>query len=119
RRSESTSVDTAVPFDVLGEVNAAALSWPEGFHIHPKLARQLDKRRERFDLDTALEWGHAETLAFGSLTREGIVVRLTGQDSERGTFSQRHLVLHDVRTGEKYCPLAHYGAARFEVYNSP
>ncbi len=112
-------VDTAVDFDVLKEIDEAALSWPEGFHVHPKLKRSFDKRREAFGLDARIEWAHAEALAFGSLLREGTVVRLSGQDAQRGTFSQRHLVLHDAETGEEYCPLASYGKGRFEVWNSP
>jgi 2-oxoglutarate dehydrogenase E1 component len=112
-------VDTNVSFDVLKEINEAALTAPAGFHIHPKLKRQLDKRREKFSEDVAIEWAHAETLAFGSLLREGFVIRLSGQDSQRGTFSQRHLVLHDPETGATYTPLADLGEGRFEIYNSP
>ena len=103
----------------LVEVNEAALSWPESFHPHPKLARQLDRRRADFGADFALEWAHAETLALGTLLREGVAIRISGQDSERGTFSQRHLVLHDVETGGEVIPLAGIGDARFEVHNSP
>ena len=68
-----------------------------------------------------IDWGHAESLAFGSLLADGIAIRLTGQDTERGTFSHRHLVLHDVHTGERYTPMQHLAdsKARFEVHNSP
>jgi 2-oxoglutarate dehydrogenase E1 component len=111
--------DTSVPFDVLKEINEAALTAPEGFKIHPKLKRQLDKRREKFSEGVSIEWAHAETLAFGSLLREGFVIRLSGQDSQRGTFSQRHLVLHDPDTGATYTPLSDFGDGRFEIYNSP
>jgi 2-oxoglutarate dehydrogenase E1 component len=112
-------VDTEVSFELLKEINEAALTAPEGFHIHPKLKRQLDKRRENFSEDVSIEWAHAETLAFGSLLKEGFVIRLSGQDSQRGTFSQRHLVLHDVETGATYTPLSDLGDGRFEIYNSP
>jgi 2-oxoglutarate dehydrogenase E1 component len=112
-------VETAVPFDVLQEIDQVALSAPEGFRVHPKLKRQLDKRRDSFSEDVKIEWAHAETLAFGSLLREGFVIRLSGQDSQRGTFSQRHLVLHDVKTGETHTPLGELGHGRFEIYNSP
>jgi 2-oxoglutarate dehydrogenase E1 component len=111
--------DSTVPFEVLSEINRAALSAPESFHMHPKLKRQLDRRREKFSPDVRIEWAHAETLAFGSLLREGFVIRLSGQDSQRGTFSQRHLVLHDVETGDVHTPLSDLGEGRFEIYNSP
>ena len=109
----------SVPFDVLVEVNTAAVATPEGFTVHPKLERQLARRHDGFGPDFSLDWGHAEALAFGSLLWEGVPVRLTGQDSQRGTFSHRHLVLHDSETGQQHTPLAEYGKARFTVYNSP
>ena len=87
----------SVPFDVLVEVNTAAVATPEGFTVHPKLERQLARRHDGFGPDFSLDWGHAEALAFGSLLWEGVPVRLTGQDSQRGTFSHRHLVLHRLR----------------------
>lgn len=114
-----TEVDTRVPLEDLIRLNAASMARPEGFRVHPKLGRQLNKRLEDFGADTTLEWAHAETLAFASLLEENFPVRLTGQDSERGTFSQRHLVLHDVETGDEHIPLEEVGTARFEVYNSP
>ena len=109
----------SVPFDVLVEVNAAAVATPGGFTIHPKLKRQLARRDDGFGPEFSLDWGHAEALAFGSLLWEGVPVRLTGQDSQRGTFSHRHLVLHDSETGQQHTPLAEYGTARFTVINSP
>ena len=109
----------SVPFDVLVEVNTAAVATPEGFTVHPKLERQLARRHDGFGPDFSLDWGHAEALAFGSLLWEGVPVRLTGQDSQRGTFSHRHLVLHDSETGQQHTPLAEYGKASFTVYNSP
>jgi 2-oxoglutarate decarboxylase len=104
---------------VLGE---ELLSVPDGFTVHPKLVRQLEQRREALQSeDGRINWAHAEALAFATLLTEGIPVRLTGQDSERGTFSQRHLVLHDPRTGQEHCAIAHLpGAlAPMELHNSP
>jgi 2-oxoglutarate dehydrogenase E1 component len=116
---EPVEADTPVDLASLTEINAGALEVPAGFTVHPKLARQLSRRKDDFGEDSSLDWAHAETLAFGSLVRDGIPVRLTGQDSERGTFSQRHLVLHDAETGERVTPLARLGPGRFEIYNSP
>ena len=102
-------------------LNAALLERPEGFSPHPKLDRTLQKRRESLHQPGGVDWSHAEQLAFASILTDGTPVRLTGQDSERGTFSQRHLVLHDTVTGERYIPLHHISQARasFAVYNSP
>jgi 2-oxoglutarate dehydrogenase E1 component len=112
-------VDTRISFEALVRLNDACLQTPEGFNVHPKLERQLKRRAYEFGPDFRMEWAHAETLAFASLLEEGVPIRLSGQDSERGTFSQRHLVLHDVETGAEYVPLEHIGTARFEAYNSP
>ncbi len=112
-------VETAVSFETLERINRVAYSWPEPFHVHPKLKRQLDRRREGFSPEAELDWAYAETLAFGSILEEGVPIRMTGQDSQRGTFSQRHLVLHDHETGDEYAPLSSMGGARFEIYNSP
>ena len=93
---------------------------PEDFTVHPKLMKQLLRRGEALDAG-GIDWGHAEALAFASLLVEGIPIRLTGQDTERGTFSHRHLVLHDAENGGVYAPIQHLrdGQASFEVYNSP
>jgi len=111
--------DTAIPLERLVRLNSAALRVPEGFTVHPKLRRQLERREAGFDLDTRLEWAHGESLALGGLLEDGVPVRFTGQDAQRGTFSHRHLVLHDVNSGETHTPLAQLGPARLEVYNSP
>jgi 2-oxoglutarate dehydrogenase E1 component len=110
--SVESDVVTAVEEHRLRALNEELLRVPEGFTVHPKLAKQLDRRRD---------WGQAEELAFASLLVEGIPVRLTGQDTERGTFSHRHLVLHDAETGEIYTPVQNLreAAASFEVHNSP
>ncbi len=101
-------------------MNEQLLSWPDGFTVHPRLARQLVRRRDALGPAGTIDWGLAEALAFASLLTEGTPIRLSGQDSERGTFSQRHAVLHDVNTGATYVPLQHLvGAAAFEVHNSP
>jgi 2-oxoglutarate dehydrogenase E1 component len=111
---------TAVPADRLRELNAELLAVPSGFTVHPKLAKQLERRIEALD-QGGIDWGQAEALALSSLIVEGIPVRLTGQDTKRGTFSQRHMVFHDAETGEEYAPIKHLSgaAASMEVYNSP
>jgi 2-oxoglutarate dehydrogenase E1 component len=111
---------TAVPGARLRQLEDELLAVPEHFTVHPKLARQLERRTTALD-EGGIDWGQAESLAFASLLVEGIPIRLTGQDSERGTFSHRHLVLHDATTGERYTPMQHLEAATasFEVHNSP
>jgi 2-oxoglutarate dehydrogenase E1 component len=98
-------------------------SWPDGFTVHPKLLRQLERRRKSVESGGGggLEWAHAEALAFASLLVEGVPIRLTGQDTERGTFSQRHLVLHDATSGARWAPIQHLARARspMELHNSP
>ena len=110
---------TGVPFDVLSSINDISLTVPDGFTPHDKLWRQLSRRAKDFSPEKSLDWGHAEALAFGSLLIDEIPVRLTGQDAERGTFSHRHLVLHDSETGEEFVPLRSVADTRLEVYNSP
>ena len=120
KRQSTPEPSTAVTADTLTGLNAALLAVPDGFALHPKLQRQLERRRDLSGKD-GIEWAHAESLAFATLLTEGTPIRLTGQDTERGTFSQRHLVLHDVHTGARYVPIQHLaGATRsFELYNSP
>jgi 2-oxoglutarate dehydrogenase E1 component len=115
-----TIVETAVAEAELRKLNDELLRVPDGFTIHPKLDRQLDRRRVALD-EGGIDWGQAEALAFASLLGEGVAVRLTGQDTERGTFSHRHLVFHDLHTGIHHTPMQHLSvaAASFEVYNSP
>jgi 2-oxoglutarate dehydrogenase E1 component len=120
RTDTGEAVMTAVPAERLLELNEQLLRVPERFDVNPKLAKQLDRRREALR-EGGIDWGQAEALAFASLLEEGIPIRLSGQDTERGTFSHRHAVLHDSKTGETYTPLQQLptGAAAFEIYNSP
>lgn len=120
-RTPSPEVATAVDADRLRRLNEDLLRVPEGFTIHPKLVRPLDQRRDAMGADGGITWAHAEQLAFASLLQEGTPIRLTGQDAERGTFSQRHLVLHDPKTGQEYCPIQNLpeALAPMELHNSP
>jgi 2-oxoglutarate dehydrogenase E1 component len=120
RHDTGEAVVTAVPAERLHELNEQLLSVPEGFEVNEKLAKQLERRREAFQ-QGGIDWGQAEALAFASLLEDGIPIRLSGQDTERGTFSHRHAVLHDARTGEMHTPLQQLktSAAAFEIYNSP
>ncbi len=126
-RSASPEVSTAVPADRLRVLGEELLSVPDGFTVHPKLVKQLELRREAMsdgdgqDGGPAVNWAHAEALAFASLLTEGIPIRLTGQDTERGTFSQRHLVLHDAKSGQEYYAMQHLPGAKapMELHNSP
>jgi len=168
-RTPSPDVDTAVAAARVRELGLELLRTPEGFTVHPKLVKQLDRRREALQEragssatgagaavadsnageqsgggggrapgadSTAgeqpggaepekavarIDWAHAEALAFASLLTEGTPVRLTGQDTERGTFSQRHLVLHDAKTGQAFCPIQSLpeALAPMELHNSP
>jgi 2-oxoglutarate decarboxylase len=113
-------VETGVPRDTLERILAGITSWPEDFTPHPKLAKQLERRRNMLRGDAA-DWSMAEALAFGSLVLEGTPIRLTGQDSRRGTFSQRHAVLVDYRTERKWYPLANLSPDQgaFLIYDSP
>ena len=115
RRNIATAIDDA-EFRKLGEVLTTI---PEGFHAHRTLQRILDAKRAMFESGTGFDWATGEALAFGSLLTDGNGVRLSGQDSGRGTFSQRHAVWVDQQTGEKYIPLCHVEPGRFEVRDSP
>ena len=114
-------ISTAVKTETLITVNERLLAWPSDFAPNPKLVKPLERRRAAIGDEGGIDWGHAEALAFGSLLLEGTSVRLTGQDTARGTFSHRHAVLHDVKTGAAFIPLQHLPSAKgaFEIYNSP
>jgi 2-oxoglutarate dehydrogenase E1 component len=120
-RTPSPEVKTAVSAERLRILNDELLRIPAGFTVHPKLVKQLERRRDALGADGGIDWAHAEALAFSSLLTEGTPIRLTGQDVERGTFSQRHMVLHDSKTGQTICPIQSLpGAlAPFELHNSP
>ena len=112
-------VATAVPAKRLQALNEALLTWPKELVVNPRLAKTLERRRD--GIANAIDWGHAEALAFGTLIEDGVHVRLTGQDVERGTFSHRQSVLHDANTGTTFTPLQHVPNAKatMEVVNSP
>ena len=112
--------ETAVAGSVLTTLNEQLLVVPSGFTVIPKLLKQLERRRAALTAGE-IDWAHAEALAFASLLVEGTAIRLTGQDTERGTFSQRHLVLHDATDGRRYAPIQNVPGARapFELHNSP
>jgi 2-oxoglutarate dehydrogenase E1 component len=121
RYHAAMEVDTGVPESELTAIGEAVASYPEGFHIHPKVKKLLEQRSEMARGKRAIDYGMAEALAFGSLVKQGTPVRLTGQDTRRGTFNQRHAALTDIETEEDYVPLEHVSPnqAWFEVYNSP
>ena len=117
---EDDDPKTAVPAEALETLNSQLLSWPSTFKGHAKLLKIIERRRESLH-GGLIDWGHAEALAFGSLLLDGIGVRLSGQDAERGTFAHRNAVLHDIETGGSFTPLANVPGAKahFEIYNSP
>ena len=112
--------DTRTSPQLLTSLNEQLLQVPQGFTVQPKLMKQLERRRPALT-QGEIDWAHAEALAFASLLHEGVSIRLTGQDTERGTFSQRHLVLHDATNDERYAPIQNLAGARapFELHNSP
>jgi 2-oxoglutarate dehydrogenase E1 component len=115
--------ETAVPIERLREINDALLERPQGFAMHRKLERAREKRAHILDNpdERTIEWGTAEELAFATILADRTPIRLTGEDVERGTFSQRHAVFHDVNTGKQFIPLQEFRQARasFEIHNSP
>jgi 2-oxoglutarate dehydrogenase E1 component len=117
---EDIALKTRVPAKTLMALNDELLTFPEGFTPNSKLVRQVERRRRSLEEDS-IDWGTAEALAYAALVVAGHPIRLTGQDTVRGTFSQRHLAFHDERTGEVWIPMQHLvgAAATFEVHNSP
>ncbi|MDP4170619.1 MAG: 2-oxoglutarate dehydrogenase E1 component [Bacillota bacterium] len=115
------TIKTGVPFEKLKKMNEDLLKWPETLNVFPKLAKILKRREDVFQDQGAIDWALAEALAFGTILADGTPIRVSGQDSERGTFAQRNLVLHDSETGDKYSPLHHFPEAKaaFGIYNSP
>lgn len=114
-------IDTSVPIETLKTINEDLLKWPEGFNVFSKLEKILQRRKDAFSDNGKIDWGLAETLAFASILKDGTPVRLTGQDSERGTFAQRNLVLHDSGNGKQFSPLHVLPDAKasFSIHNSP
>ena len=122
-RGAAGKAQTAVPLDVLQATNADLMRLPEGFTVHRKLERGRERRKAMFasPIERTIDWAAAEELALATIIADGIPVRLTGEDVERGTFSHRHAVYHDAVTGEEHVPLQTLagGRASFEIRNSP
>jgi len=118
--NESYEVDTGLTRETLSALTEGLVRVPAGFHVHPKIVKLLEQRAEMGNGKRAADYGFAESLAYGSLLLEGTPVRLTGQDSQRGTFNQRHAVLIDTETEHNYLPLSHLSASQAfcEIYNS-
>jgi 2-oxoglutarate dehydrogenase E1 component len=114
-------ITTALTPEVVKSIDAQLHQWPSEFQVLPKLAKQLEKRSAVVPKGGSIDWAHAEAIAFGSLLTEGVAVRMTGQDVQRGTFSQRHLVLHDHTNDSVYAPISNLKEAKapIEVWNSP
>jgi len=121
KKEKGVSTATGVAKKILVSIGTTVCQIPEGFHLHPKLAKSLAHRQEMVTSDRLVDWSMAETLAFGALLDEGYRIRLSGQDTGRGTFSQRHMILVDQKTEEKYISLNHLSKnqAPLEVWDSP
>jgi len=113
-------VDTGLSPETLAKITDGLVRTPAGFHVHAKIVKLLEQRAEMGRGKRAIDYGFAELLAYGSLVLEGNPVRLTGQDTQRGTFNQRHAVLVDTQTEQEYLPLAHLAPDQSfcEVHNS-
>ncbi len=113
-------VETGLSVEELREITQPLTTYPEDFHIHPKVKKLLEQRAEMGVGKRSVDYGMAEALAFGSLVKAGVPVRLSGQDSRRGTFNQRHSMLLDIENEQEYMPLQHIsaGQARCEIFNS-
>ena len=116
-----TPLSTGMDINILNEIGAALVHLPENFSLHPRLTRLLESRNEMLATQQNVDWAMAEALAFGTLLMESSSIRLSGQDSGRGTFSQRHAVLIDQQTGQPYVPLnhVHVAQAEIEIVDSP
>jgi len=121
RYDASLEVDTGLDAATLGALGEGLVSYPSDFHIHAKVKKLLEQRLEMAQGKRPIDFGMAEALAFGSLLKQGVPIRLTGQDSRRGTFNQRHAALIDVEDEKEYVPLEHMAqdGAWFQIYNSP
>ena len=120
KMTDPTSSITSVSRDRLDEISQSLSVVPQGFNLNPKMVGQMGRRSKMGSGEVPIDWAFAEGLAFGSLLQEGTSVRLSGQDSGRGTFSQRHAVLYDTRTGRPWVPLEGLtrSGVRFEVFDS-
>jgi 2-oxoglutarate dehydrogenase E1 component len=121
-RGAAQKVKTSIPMKQLRGLNEALMKFPDDFHLNPKLKKSVERRRELLDGPSKkVDWATAEELAFASILTEGIPIRLTGEDTARGTFSQRHAVFYDVENGGTYTPLQSFegSQASFQVINSP
>jgi len=119
-QTEWTDEPTALPMDTLKKIGAAISAVPSDFNVNPKIARQLEAKRTAIETGEGIDWATGEALAYGSLLLEGHRVRLSGEDCQRGTFSQRHAVLIDQMTQDEYTPLNNItpDQAKIEIYNS-
>jgi 2-oxoglutarate dehydrogenase E1 component len=121
-RGVAQKVKTSVPLKRLKELNQSLLEFPAEFHLNPKLKRSIERRRKILDKSSSdVDWATAEELAYASILQDSIPIRLTGEDSARGTFSQRHAVFYDIETGGTHVPLQEIpqASASFEILNSP
>ncbi|MDX8045648.1 2-oxoglutarate dehydrogenase E1 component [Gracilibacillus sp. S3-1-1] len=120
-RNGLSDIETAVSKETLLSLNKGLLKRPEGFQPFKKLEKILTKRHQTFEKEEKADWAVAESLAFASILHDGIPIRMSGQDSERGTFAHRHLKLHDVETNDTYCPMhgLEEAKATFDIHNSP
>ncbi len=120
RHKAEYEVETGLSREELNEITEGLTTYPEGFHIHPKIKKLLEQRAEMGNGTRPVDYGMGEALAFGSLVRAGVPVRMSGQDSRRGTFNQRHSVLVDVENEQEYVPLQNIAAdqARCDIFNS-
>jgi 2-oxoglutarate dehydrogenase E1 component len=118
---DEDTVVTSIPIEMLKKLNKELLQWPNDFKVFPKLDKILSRRAEALDDMGKVDWALAETLAFASILGDGTPIRLTGQDTERGTFAHRNLVLHDSENGQSFTPLHRLANANasFAIYNSP
>ncbi|MFV0431840.1 MAG: 2-oxoglutarate dehydrogenase E1 component [Alphaproteobacteria bacterium] len=120
REEELKDTDTAVSPEVLKDIGQRICVYPEDLNINPKVKRVIDARRQMMETGEGIDWGMAEALAFGTLLEEGIGIRLSGEDSGRGTFSHRHAVIVDQQTEKSYIPLREFtDKGVFQVWNSP
>ena len=121
-RGAAQKVKTSVPLKRLRELNQSLLEFPEDFHLNPKLKKSVERRRKLLDkASSEVDWATAEELAFAAILQDGIPIRLTGEDSARGTYSQRHAVFYDTESGGTHIPLQTFpqAGASFEILNSP